>query len=181
MTSCRRLFLPLCLLTSCTAPPTPPTLAEIASGQVEVVDLGYALNEQNPYWPGEGSSPFHFEILSTLEADGVYSGAFSTAEHLGTHLDAPNHFEAGQPSVDQIRLEDLIAPLVVVDIQEACRANPDYRLTLEDLESWEEQHGPIPSGSVLFALTGWGQYWNDYDRYKNQDASGQIHFAGFSE
>lgn len=176
-----RLFLPLCLLTSCTAPPTPPTLAEIASGQVEVVDLGYALNEQNPYWPGEGYSPFHFEILSTLEADGVYSGAFSTAEHLGTHLDAPNHFEAGQPSVDQIGLEDLIAPLVVVDIQEACRANPDYRLTLEDLESWEEQHGPIPSGSVVFALTGWGQYWDDYDRYKNQDASGQLHFPGFSE
>ena len=75
-----RLFLPLCLLTSCTGPQTPPTLAEIASGQVEVVDLGYALNEQNPYWPGEGYAPFHFEILSTLEADGVYSGAFSTAE-----------------------------------------------------------------------------------------------------
>ena len=83
--------------------------------------------------------------------------------------------------LDQIGLEDLIAPLVVVDIQEACSANPDYRLTLEDLESWEEQHGPIPSGSVVFALTGWGQYWDDYDRYKNQDDSGQLHFPGFSE
>ncbi len=70
---------------------------------------------------------------------------------------------------------------MVVDIQEACRSNPDYRLTLEDLESWEEQHGPIPSRSVVFALTGWGQYWNDYDRYKNQDVSGQLHFPGFSE
>ncbi len=73
MTFWQRLFLLLCLLTSCTGPPTPPTLAEIASGQVEVVDLGYALNEQNPYWPGEGYSPFHFEVLSTLEADGVYT------------------------------------------------------------------------------------------------------------
>ena len=181
MILCLRVFQPLCLLTSCTAPQTPPTLGEIASGQVEVVDLGYALNKQNPYWPGEGYSPFHFEILAALEADGVYSGAFSTAEHMGTHLDAPNHFGAGQPSVDQIKLEDLIAPLVVVDIQEACRSNPDYRLTRGDLESWEEQHGPIPSGSVVFGLTGWGQYWDDYEGYKNQDAPEQLHFPGFSE
>ena len=33
----------------------------------------------------------------------------------------------------------------------------------------------------MFGLTGWGQYWDDYDRYKNQDASGQLHFPGFSE
>ncbi len=182
MIFCRAgLLLSLCLLASCAAPQTPPTLEEIASRQVEVVDLGYALNEQNPYWPGEGYSPFHFEILATLEADGVYSGAFSTAEHLGTHLDAPNHFEAGQPSVDQIELEDLVAPLVVVDIREACRSDPDYRLGREDLETWEEQHGPIPSGSVVFGLSGWGEYWGDYDRYKNQDASGELHFPGFSE
>jgi len=181
MISCRRLLLLLCLLTSCTAPQAPPTLGEIASGQVQVVDLGYALNEANPYWPGEGYSPFHFEILATLEADGVYSGAFATAEHLGTHLDAPNHFEAGQPSVDQIKLADLIAPLVVVDIRGACQSNPDYRLSRGDLENWERQNGPIPSGSVVFGLTGWGQYWGDYERYKNQDAAGQLHFPGFSE
>jgi kynurenine formamidase len=174
-------FLLSCFLASCAAPQSSPTLGEIASGQVEVVDLGYALNEQNPYWPGEGYSPFHFEILATLEADGVYSGAFSTAEHLGTHLDAPNHFEPGQPSVDQIKLEELIAPLVVVDIRENCRSNPDYRLSREDLETWEKQNGPIPPGSVVFGLTGWGQYWNDYERYKNQDISGQLHFPGFSE
>lgn len=181
MISFLRFFLLPCLLVSCTVPQTPPTLDEIANGQVEVVDLGYALNEANPYWPGEGYSPFHFEILATLENDGVYSGTFSTAEHLGTHLDAPNHFGAGQPSVDQIKLEDLIAPLVLVDIREACQSDPDYRLTREDLEAWEEQHGRIPSESVVFALTGWGQYWDEYERYKNQDAPGQLHFPGFSE
>ena len=181
MSSYLRVFLFPCLFLSCTAPQTPPTLGEIASGQVSVVDLGYALNEANPYWPGEGYSPFHFEILATLEEDGVYSGAFTMAEHLGTHLDAPNHFKAGQPSVDQIQLEELIAPLVVVDVREACQSNPDYRLTREDLESWEGQYGLIPSESVVFALTGWGQYWDEYEDYKNQDALGRLHFPGFSE
>ena len=144
------------------------------------MDLGYALNEANPYWPGEGYSPFHFEALATLEEDGVYSGAFATAEHLGTHLDAPNHFEAGKPSVDAIRLEDLVAPLVVVDIREACQSNPDYRLSQKDLEEWEQRYGRIPSASVVFALTGWGQYWDSYQHYKNQDGSGRLHFPGFS-
>ena len=180
MTSFYRVFPLLCLLLSCASSPAPPTLGEISSGQMQVVDLGYALSEANPYWPGEGYCPFHFEIIATLEEDGVYSGAFSTPEHLGTHMDAPNHFEAGQVSIDKIGLEDLVAPAVVVDIREACQLAPDYRLSPDDLVGWENQQGLIPSGAVVFALTGWGQYWNDYDRYKNQDASGRLHFPGFS-
>ena len=164
----------------CSPPEWTPTLAEIAAEEVQVVDLGWALNEENPYWPGDGYSPFHFETLATLEEDGVNSGAFSTAEHLGTHLDAPNHFEAGQPSVDQILLADLVAPLVVIDIREACGTNSDYRLSVEDLQEWEREFGRIPPRSVVFALTGWGQYWNEYDRYKNADALGELHFPGFS-
>jgi kynurenine formamidase len=141
-----------------------------------VVDLGWALNESNPYWPGEGYSPFYFETLATLEEGGVYSGAFATAEH----LDAPNHFEAGQPAVDQIPLGDLVAPLVAVDIREACQANADYRLSLEDLQNWERELSRIPPGAVVFVLTGWGKYWEDYELYKNADALGKLHFPGFS-
>ena len=102
-------------------------------------------------------------------------------EHLGTHLDAPNHFELRQPSVDQIALRDLVAPIVVVDIRQASEEYSDYRLSPKDLEVWEESYGTIPAESVVFALTGWGKYWNDHDRYKNQDPLGKMHFPGFSE
>ncbi len=31
-----------------------------------------------------------------------------------------------------------------------------------------------------FALTGWGRHWEDFERYKNEDDSGKLHFPGFS-
>ncbi len=169
------------LLVACSPPAGPASLAEIAAGHLQVVDLSYPLNESNPYWPGEGYSAFHFETIATLESDGVYSGMFSTPEHLGTHLDAPNHFEVDQPAVDEIALQDLIAPMVVVDVRDACQGNADYRLRPADLQSWEARHGRIPEGAVVFALTGWGQYWEHSSRYKNEDATGQLHFPGFSD
>ena len=176
-----RLACLLPLLVACSSPSAPAGLAEIANGHLQVVDLSYPLNESNPYWPGENYSSFRFETIATLESDGVYSGVFSMPEHLGTHLDAPNHFEADQPAVDEISLQDLIAPMVVVDVRDACQGNADYRLRTADLQSWEAQHGRIPEGAVVFALTGWGQYWDEYNRYKNEDAEGQLHFPGFSD
>ena len=168
-------------LVACSTQPPSPTLDQIARGEVEIVDLGYALNEENPHWPGESYQPFHRNTIATLQEDGVFSGAFSMPEHLGTHMDAPNHFELGQPSVDEIRLEGLVAPIVVIDIREACEEYADYQLSQEDLKSWEKRYGAIPSGSVVFALTGWGQYWNVPERYRNQDELGRMHFPGFSE
>ncbi len=160
--------------------PTSPSLEQIAQGKSQIVDLCHALNEKNPHWPGESYHPFHFEILARLEEDGVYSGAFSAPEHSGTHLDAPNHFEAGQASVDEIPLTSLVAPAVVIDIQPACASDPDYQLSVEDLNSWEGKWGAIPAASVVFALTGWGRHWEDFERYKNEDDSGKLHFPGFS-
>ena len=120
------------------------------------------------------------ETIATIEGHGVFSGAFSMPEHLGTHIDAPNHFELGQPSVDQISLEVLVGPVVVIDIREACQHDEDYRLSHRDLKRWENEYGRIPPQAVVFALTGWGEHWNRGKRYQNQDHLGRMHFPGFS-
>ena len=93
-----------------------PTLDDLAGGKLPIVDLGWPLNAKSAYWPGENYRPFELHTIATLEKDGVLSKAFSTPEHLGTHLDAPNHFERGRPSVDQIPPQDLFAPGVVIDV-----------------------------------------------------------------
>lgn len=172
----------LVLAGSCSGPvPAPtPTLQDIASGGLEIVDLTYPLSADNPHWPAENYRPFSFETLATLEEDGVFSGAFYTPEHLGTHLDAPNHFETGQPSVDELQLPHLVRPMTVIDIRDSAQRNPDYMLSTEDIQLWEEEHGLIPEGAVVFAYTGWGSRWTDYASYKNQDEQGQMHFPGFS-
>src|SRR5207249_3878065 len=51
---------------------------------------------------------------------------------------------------------------------------------VEDVEKWERAHGRIPDGSVVLLHTGWGRHWTNFERYKNQDVRGKMHFPGYS-
>jgi kynurenine formamidase len=181
-------LLVLLLFASCQAPPakqggnteTTGLIEGIASGKTDIVDLGHALNSKNPYWPGPGYEPFKFEILATIDKDHVLSGRMTLAEHTGTHLDAPNHFVAGQISVDKIPLKQLFGPAVVLDVRKQAAGNPDYQLTPADLMGYETSHGRIPDNAVVFMYAGWDERWDDYEKYKNADAKKLLHFPGFS-
>ncbi|HZQ43802.1 MAG TPA: cyclase family protein [Acidobacteriaceae bacterium] len=72
----------------------------------------------------------------------------------GTHIDAPAQFARGMWTVDQIPPERLIAPLVVLDVRANVQKDPDYRVSVEDIASWEQAHGDIPLGSVVMVRTG---------------------------
>jgi kynurenine formamidase len=170
-----------CFLASSLAADDSPSLGQIAGGQAKIVDLTYTLNEHNPYWPGDNYQPFELKTIATLEEDGVLSKLLILPEHLGTHIDAPNHFEADRPAVDQIPPEDLFAPGVVIDIALQAEQDADYALSLADLERWEREHGRIPDKAVVLVHTGWGRFWTNYDRYKNQDVHGTLHFPGVSK
>jgi kynurenine formamidase len=155
-------------------------LERILSGKGKVVDLTHPLNPKIPYWPGDQYKPFQFKTIATMEKDGVFSGEFTMAEHMGTHLDAPNHFEAGQPSSDQLGSEQLICPAVVIDVRDQVAKNSDYLLTVDDLRRWENKHGRIPRRSLVFLFTGWDAKWSDPQAYRNRDGGGVMHFPGFS-
>jgi kynurenine formamidase len=162
------------------AQPPSPSLADLASGKLTIVDLAWPLNPQSAYWPGDNYRPFELHTIATLEKDGVLSKAFSSPEHLGTHLDAPNHFEPNCPSVDQIPPEQLFAPGVVIDVSGAASADADYLLSLADVKDFEAAHGQIPTGAVVLAYTGWSKFWKLPDRYQNRDVRDRLHFPGFA-
>ena len=138
------------------------------------------LNEKNAYWPGPGYEPFHLKTIATIENDGVLSKAFSMPEHLGTHIDAPNHFETGQPDLSMVKPDQFFAPGVVIDIAARAEVDADTTLTLQDIQDWEKKHGQIPDGAIVLLHTGWGRFWDNYSRYKNQDAMGKLHFPSYS-
>ncbi len=157
-----------------------PTLADLAAGRLRVVDLCWPLNAQSAYWPGDNYKPFELRTIATLERDGVLSKAFCSPEHLGTHLDAPNHFEAQGDSVDRIGPKQLFSPGVVIDVRVQVSADPDYRVSVDDVRRFENDHGQIPPGAVVMALTGWGQFWGNATRYQNKDVMNRLHFPGYS-
>lgn len=145
-----------------------------------IVDLTYSFNAQTPYWPGDKYTPFQLTTIATLEANGVLSKAISLPEHLGTHIDSPNHFEQQPISTDRIAVTELFATGIVIDIAAKVEQDADALLTLADIRAWETRHGTVPEGTVVFLHTGWGRHWTNYARYKNQDAQGRLHFPAYS-
>jgi kynurenine formamidase len=151
---------------------------------VKVVDLTYAFDAKTIYWP-TSTTAFQLDRLSygKTEAGFFYaSNSFCTPEHGGTHLDAPVHFGEGKRTADQIPPEQLIGPAVVLDVATKATADPDYRLTLEDVRAWETQHGSIPAGAIVLLRTGWGARWPDRKRYLGDDTPGDashLHFPSY--
>jgi kynurenine formamidase len=156
-------------------------LEDVMEDKASVIDLTYPLNEKNAYWPVGNYTPFKYEVIATIKKNKVFSGKYSTPEHLGTHIDAPNHFEQNQPSVDQIPFEQLIGPAVVINIIDKVAYNADYTLSLSDISVWEKTHGTIPDGAIILLNTGWSSRWDNFEDYKNSDKNGRMHFPGYSK
>jgi len=160
----------------------PLTNSSFLSGKI--IDLTYAFDSSTIYWPTEAGFVFEQATEGYTEKGYYYTAnAFCAAEHGGTHLDAPIHFAEGRQTVDAIPLRNLIAPGIVIDVRDMAAGNPDYQVSVDDLEQWETQYGQIPTGTIILLRTGFGQYWPDRMRYLGTDEQGaeavaKLHFPG---
>lgn len=177
----RRLPLAIALL----ATPAPIVAQPLNVANYRIVDLTHPLNAQTIYWPATPPASFRLEQLAKgRTAAGFYyaANAFSTAEHGGTHLDAPSHFAQAGRTTDQIPLESLIGRAVVIDISAKAAANADYLLTQEDVRQWEAAHGRITPGTIVLLHTGWAKRWPNTRAYLGDDTPGdatRLHFPSF--
>lgn len=148
------------------------------------VDLSYDFSSDTIYWVT--AQPFKRETVAEGPTEkGYYYSAYnySAAEHGGTHIDAPIHFAENRKKVDEIPLNQLIAPAVKIDVSAKVAANRDYQISVEDLTGWETQNGKIPDGCIVLLQTGWGKFWGDKKNYLGTDGTGQeavadLHFPG---
>ncbi len=154
-------------------------LAGIPTGRTRVVDLSYAINDKLVAWPGD-TRTFEARDNATVAKDGYFTRSFWMLEHYGTHMDAPIHFPPGTTPVDQIPVERLFGPAVVIDVRTEAAKEPDYELSPERLARWEKEHGRIPAGAIVLLRTGWATRWPDPQRYRNLDPAGVMHSPGFS-
>lgn len=147
------------------------------------IDLTHAFSEDTIYWPTD-TRGFELEELAHGHTEGgwFYSAyRFSTAEHGGTHLDAPIHFAEHRHTTDEVPLTNLIGPAAVVDVTD--RAHPDYLVSVDDLLAWEARHGRLPQGAIVLVRTGWARRYGDRAAYLGTDRTGpdavpDLHFPG---
>lgn len=153
--------------------------AEIASGAIRTIDLTQTLSPDTPtlVLPPEFNqcAGFSKEEISRYDERGVawYWNNFTVSEHTGTHFDAPVHWASGKDlpnnSTNTIPPADFLASAVVIDISQQS-ADPDYLLTVADIEAWEEAHGCIPPRNWVLLRTDWSK--REGEAYTNRHEDG---------
>lgn len=158
------------------SPAPEPAPRACPSPSYRMVDLTQRLDPQSPVWPG--GVPFSKTILADYP-DGYRVHELHMGENTGTHVDAPSHFVEGARGIDALAPEELVVPVVVLDVSKKVQSDPDYAISGNDIVDWEDAFGPIPVGGVVLAYTGWGSKFPNAAAYLNQDDQGVMHFPGF--
>lgn len=111
-------------------------------------DITLTISNELPVWPGD--QPVQLERTSDMQLGALYTLSRLTATvHVGTHLDAPRHFVRDGYGVDQIDLNQLIGPCLVIDLPE---------VNAIDAAALENAH--IPAGTTrLLCRTRNSQFW----------------------
>lgn len=146
-----------------------------------IVDLSHAYGPSTLFWP-TSPTKFQLEKLAFGKTEGGFfyaANTLSTPEHGGTHLDAPIHFFEGGRTNEQIPLEQLIAPAVVIDVTGRAAADRDYRATRDDVLQFEKAHGPITRGTIVLLRTGWSRHWPNAKAYLGDDTPGDASKLSF--
>jgi kynurenine formamidase len=167
------------------AEPIAAVLDALTSGAVRVVDLTQPLSESTPVIrlpePFANTPGLTRRTISRYDDAGP-AWAWDTleiGEHVGTHFDAPIHWITGRGGEDvaSVPAAKLVGPAAVIDKSAEAAADPDYLLTVADVEAWEAEHGRLPDGGWLLLRTGWDARAHDEARFLNV-SDGQPHTPG---
>lgn len=146
-----------------------------------IVDLTLTIAEELPCW-WSTHMPFQHKTFNYFadrddQAAPLHNrtGPYQTRwmlidEHTGTHLDAPAHFvplpgsglrhagPAGTVTVEQVPLDQLSGPAVVIDVPDDLRSTgPGISPIIQPgvIEEFEARHGRIQPGEIVLFRSGW--------------------------
>jgi len=116
----------------------------------KLYDLSQPLNQECSFWPYY--PPFEVKYIKRKAEHGVNAQYIQTSNHMGTHLDAPRHFVTSGMTIDQIPVEWLCGPGVIVDLSDEMDELSLYTPKMI------EDRVDVRKGDLLFLHTGWDKY-----------------------
>jgi arylformamidase len=97
-----------------------------------------------------------FERTVTFEERGWQGSSFNMFAHLGTHVDAPIHFIQGTYGIDQVPLDRVIGPAVLMDFS---YKGAKEAITVEEVREYDGKIN-IKEGEIVIFRTDWSdKYW----------------------
>lgn len=82
---------------------------------MSIIDITQKLSRKTPEWPGD--TPFEYTLTWTKEeSESVNVGMITTSTHIGTHIDAPFHFDSDGKRVHELDLDLYVGKARVIDV-----------------------------------------------------------------
>ena len=133
----------------------------------KIIDLTHKVHAAIPTW--DLSCGYHIKTMCDYkDCAGEFkfrAQALDIRASAGTHIDSPSHCFEGGRDVSDLTIEELVCPCVVIDVSQ--KADEKYKVTVADIEEFENKYGPIKPGSFVLFYTGWSKYWNEPSKYHN--------------
>jgi arylformamidase len=108
-----------------------------------IIDISMALGSETPEWPGD--TPFSYRLSVTKQQSGsVNIGELQTSTHIGTHIDAPFHYDDNGLKTDELPLDVYMTTAQVMDV------TGREKVRVEDLDKLKEG-----VGAVLLKTAAW--------------------------
>ncbi len=131
----------------------------------ELVDLSHPLSEETgvKMFGDLGSDDYNrvdITYLANWETANGMVARFSMFDHLGTHMDAPNHTNEDGYALEQVDISRLVGEAVVLDLY---RGDVDYGYTADDLANATPT---IEPGDIVLIHSGFKPVARREDRTK---------------
>ncbi|MGP4059261.1 arylformamidase [Halobacillus sp. H74] len=111
---------------------------------MKLIDITMPLNNATPPWPGD--EPFQYQLTFSMEETGsVNVGQFKGSNHIGTHVDAPYHYDSEGLKIAEIPLERFTGKALLVSIE------GKSKISAEDLQHVDFRN----VDKVLFKTNSW--------------------------
>jgi kynurenine formamidase len=143
-----------------------------------VLDLTHTMSPEFPTFFGVPG--IELQKQYDFKKDGFNLNWWRILEHAGTHLDAPIHFSENGITVEKIVAGELVVPLAVIDVRKQSEKDPDYLMTVEDVQTWEKRFKKLPDNCCVAMMSGWSRHVGNPAKFTGKDASGTFHFPGFA-
>jgi len=120
-----------------------------------IVDLSHVISAGMACFPGD-TSPVRLLRHGVHGRDGHMSSGLEMGCHVGTHIDLPLHFRAGEAGLESFPLERCLGRAVLVEAPAGDDPGPLPASVLDGIDLAEIDH--------LVLRTGWERHWGS-DRY----------------
>lgn len=97
---------------------------------MKIIDISQPLSQKTQEWPGD--TPFEYALSSSIEeASTVNVGKITTSTHIGTHIDAPFHFDNEGKKVHELELDLYVGKAKVIEV------SGKKEIGIEDLNAYD--------------------------------------------